>query len=149
MNSFDIINETKESIDELDTVKNVLEFALKYLKIENSIFNVIIVSTDKIHELNKTYRNIDRPTDVISFALEDDETFVKTDYRVLGDIYICLDKARSQAVEYGHSFKREICFLSIHGLLHLLGYDHMNPEDEKVMFDLQDKILNEYGITRE
>lgn len=149
MNSFDIINETKENIDELDTVKNVLEFALKYLKIENSIFNVIIVSIDKIHELNKTYRNIDRPTDVISFALEDDETFVKTDYRVLGDIYICLDKARSQAIEYGHSFKREICFLSIHGLLHLLGYDHMNPEDEKVMFDLQDKILNEYGITRE
>ncbi len=149
MNSFDIINETNENIDELDTVKNVLEFALKYLKIENSIFNVIIVSIDKIHELNKTYRNIDRPTDVISFALEDDETFVKTDYRVLGDIYICLDKARSQAIEYGHSFKREICFLSIHGLLHLLGYDHMNPEDEKVMFDLQDKILNEYGITRE
>ena len=149
MNSFDIINETNENIDELDTVKNVLEFALKYLKIENSIFNVIVVSTDKIHELNKTYRNIDRPTDVISFALEDDETFVKTDYRVLGDIYICLDKARSQAIEYGHSFKREICFLSIHGLLHLLGYDHMNPEDEKIMFGLQDKILNEYGITRE
>ena len=149
MNSFDIINETKENIDELDTVKNVLEFALKYLKIENSIFNVIVVSTDKIHELNKTYRNIDRPTDVISFALEDDSTFIKTDYRVLGDIYICLDKARSQAIEYGHSFKREICFLSIHGLLHLLGYDHMTKEDEKVMFDLQDKILNEYGITRE
>lgn len=149
MNSFDIINETKENIDELDTVKNVLEFALKYLKIENSIFNVIVVSTDKIHELNKAYRNIDRPTDVISFALEDDSTFVKTDYRVLGDIYICLDKARNQAIEYGHSFKREICFLSIHGLLHLLGYDHMNPEDEKIMFGLQDKILNEYGITRE
>lgn len=149
MNNFDIINEVNENIIELETVKNVLEFALKYLKIENSIFNVIIVSTDKIHELNKTYRNIDRPTDVISFALEDDETFVKTDYRVLGDIYICLDKAREQAIEYGHSFKREICFLSIHGLLHLLGYDHMKPEDEKVMFELQEKILNEYGITRE
>ncbi len=149
MNSFEIINETKDDIAELDTVKNVLEFALKYLKIKNSIFNVIIVSIDKIHELNKTYRNIDRATDVISFALEDDETFVKTDYRVLGDIYICLDKAKEQAIEYGHSFKREICFLSIHGLLHLLGYDHMNPEDEKVMFGLQEKILNEFGITRE
>ena len=149
MNSFEIINETKDDIAVLDTVKNVLEFALKYLKIKNSIFNVIIVSIDKIHELNKTYRNIDRATDVISFALEDDETFVKTDYRVLGDIYICLDKAKEQAIEYGHSFKREICFLSIHGLLHLLGYDHMNPEDEKVMFGLQEKILNEFGITRE
>lgn len=149
MNNFEIIDETNSNIEELDTVKNVLEFALNYLKIENSIFNVIIVSLDKIHELNKTYRNIDRPTDVISFALEDDETFVKTDYRVLGDIYICLDKAREQAIEYGHSFKREICFLSIHGLLHLLGYDHMAPEDEKVMFGLQEKILNEFGITRE
>ena len=149
MNNFEIIDETNSNIEELDTVKNVLEFALNYLKIENSIFNVIIVSLDKIHELNKTYRNIDRPTDVISFALEDDNTFVKTDYRVLGDIYICLDKAREQAIEYGHSFKREICFLSIHGLLHLLGYDHMAPEDEKVMFGLQEKILNEFGITRE
>ena len=149
MNSFEIINETNNNIKELETVKNVLEYALKYLKIENSIFNVIIVSTEKIHELNKTYRNIDRPTDVISFALEDDETFVKTDYRVLGDIYICLDKAKEQAIEYGHSFKREICFLSIHGLLHLLGYDHMTKEDEEIMFGLQDKILNEYGITRE
>ena len=149
MNNFEIINETSENLDEIDTMKGMLEFALNYLNINNSIFNVIIVSLNKIHELNKTYRNIDRPTDVISFALEDDETFIKTDYRVLGDIYICLDKAREQAIEYGHSFKREICFLSIHGLLHLLGYDHMNPEDEKVMFDLQDKILNEYGITRE
>ena len=149
MNSFEIINETNNNIKELETVKNVLESALRYLKIENSIFNVIIVSTEKIHELNKTYRNIDRPTDVISFALEDDETFVKTDYRVLGDIYICLDKAKEQAIEYGHSFKREICFLSIHGLLHLLGYDHMTKEDEEIMFGLQDKILNEYGITRE
>lgn len=149
MNNFEIINETSENLDEIDTMKGILEFALNYLNINNSIFNVIIVSLNKIHELNKTYRNIDRPTDVISFALEDDETFIKTDYRVLGDIYICLDKAREQAIEYGHSFKREICFLSIHGLLHLLGYDHMNPEDEKVMFDLQDKILNEYGITRE
>ncbi len=149
MNNFEISNETNEVIKELETVKDVLEFALNYLKIESAIFNVIIVSTEKIHELNKTYRNIDRPTDVISFALEDDNTFVKTNYRVLGDIYICLDKAKEQAIEYGHSFKREICFLSIHGLLHLLGFDHMTPEDEKVMFDLQDKILNAFGITRE
>ena len=148
MNSFEIINETNNNIKELETVKNVLESALRYLKIENSIFNVIIVSTEKIHELNKTYRNIDRPTDVISFALEDDETFVKTDYRVLGDIYICLDKAKEQAIEYGHSFKREICFLSIHGLLHLLGYDHMTKEDEEIMFGKQEMILNGFDQTK-
>lgn len=148
MNSFDIINEINEEIIELDDLKNVINFALNYLKIENSIFNIIIVSEEKIHELNKTYRNIDRVTDVISFALEDDDTFVKTDFRVLGDIYICLNKAKDQAIEYGHSFKREICFLGIHGLLHLLGYDHMIKEEEEIMFNLQDKILNEYGITR-
>lgn len=148
MNSFDIINEINEEIIELDDLKNVINFALNYLKIENSIFNIIIVSEEKIHELNKTYRNIDRVTDVISFALEDDDTFVKTDFRVLGDIYICLNKAKDQAIEYGHSFKREICFLGIHGLLHLLGYDHMIKEEEEIMFNLQDRILNEYGITR-
>ena len=66
----------------------------------------------------------------------------------LGDIYISIDKARSQAEEYGHSFKREICFLAVHGFLHLQGYDHMKPEDEKVMFGLQDEILDSYGIRR-
>ena len=76
------------------------------------------------------------------------KTFISSGVRVLGDIYICLNKARSQAIEYGHSFLREISFLSVHGLLHLLGYDHMNPEDEKVMFSLQDEILNSYGVTR-
>ena len=71
------------------------------------------------------------------------------DFRVLGDIYICLKRAHDQSIEYGHSFLREICFLSIHGLLHLLGYDHMNKEDEKKMFSLQELILDEYGIKRE
>ncbi len=143
--------EISNDVSEYEALYNKLfKKTLNMLNVsENAIMSVTFVSKEQIHQINKTYRNIDRPTDVISFALEDDETFVKTDYRVLGDIYICLDKARSQAIEYGHSFKREICFLSIHGLLHLLGYDHMNPEDEKVMFGLQEKILNEFGITRE
>ena len=68
---------------------------------------------------------------------------------MLGDIYISLDKAHSQAIEYGHSFLRELSFLTIHGFLHLLGYDHMNPDDEKVMFTLQEEILDAYGIKRE
>ena len=110
-------------------------------------FNIIIVDNNYIHELNKNYRGIDRETDVISFALEDDKTF-NPEERVLGDIYISLDKATSQALEYGHSLTRELCFLSVHGLLHLLGYDHMNSADEKIMFSLQDKILEEAGITR-
>ena len=148
MNQFEIINNTNEEIKELDQVKDLVEFALKYQDIDNAIFNIIIVSEDEIHKINKLYRNKDCVTDVISFALEDDETFIETDFRVLGDIYVCLSKAKKQAEEYGHSFLREISFLTIHGLLHLLGYDHMTKEEEKIMFNLEEMILNEYGIKR-
>lgn len=148
MNSYEIINETNESISELEEVKKLIEFALKYMDINNSVFNVIIVSEDKIQELNREYRNKDSVTDVISFALEDDSIFIKTDVRILGDIYICLKRAKDQALEYGHSFLREISFLTIHGLLHLLGYDHMKEEEERVMFKLQEMILDEYGIKK-
>ena len=112
-------------------------------------FNIIFVDNNYIHELNKNYRNVDRPTDVISFALEDGGMVNASEYRMLGDIYISIDKAKEQAIEYGHSFLRELSFLSVHGLLHLLGYDHMTKEDEKVMFGLQEEILNGYGIKRE
>jgi probable rRNA maturation factor len=113
-------------------------------------FAVIFIDDEEIHVMNREYRGVDRPTDVITFALEDDDTLVlPEDVRVLGDIYISIDKARSQAKEYGHSFLREICFLAVHGFYHLLGYDHMTPEDEKVMFKKQEEVLEEYGITRE
>ena len=106
-----------------------------------------MVNNDYIHELNKTYRGIDRETDVITFALEDDKTF-NPEERVLGDIYISVDKAYSQAKEYGHSNIREFSFLAVHGLLHLLGYDHMEKKEEEIMFSLQERILNEAGIKR-
>ena len=148
MNNFTIVNETSEEINELIEVEKLVNFALKYLSLENTIFNIIIVDEDKIQELNKTYRGKDSVTDVISFALEDDDTFINTDFRVLGDIYICLKRAKDQSIEYGHSFLREISFLTIHGLLHLLGYDHMVKEEEEVMFELQERILDAYGIKR-
>lgn len=148
MNSFEIINETKEKIDELENLKSFVNFALNFQNINNSIFNIIIVDEDTIKKINKEYRGKDCVTDVISFALEDDNSFIKTQFRVLGDIYICLNKAKSQSIEYDHSFFRELSFLTIHGLLHLLGYDHMKIEEEKIMFELQEKILNEYGIKR-
>ncbi len=148
MNSFEIINETNEEIKELLEVEKLLEFSLKYQKVENAIFNIIIVDEETIQNINREYRGKDSVTDVISFALEDDESFIETDFRILGDIYICLNRAKSQAIEYGHSFLREISFLTIHGLLHLLGYDHMTLEDEKVMFKLQEMILDEFGIKR-
>ncbi len=145
---FEIINETKEEIKELKDVEMVLNKAILEEKVGQVSFNVIIVDNDYIHKLNKEYRKIDRPTDVITFALEDYDDIKYEDFRLLGDIYISLDKAKSQAIEYGHSFKREICFLAVHGFLHLLGYDHMEKEEEKIMFGKQELILNEAGITK-
>ena len=132
---------------EFKEIKKVLKIGLKELNIKKVEFNIIIVDNNYIHELNKNYRGIDRETDVISFALEDDKTF-NPEGRVLGDIYISLDKAKSQAEEYGHSLKRELCFLAVHGMLHLLGYDHMKKDEEEIMFNLQDEILESAGITR-
>ena len=148
-NEIMIFNQTNEDIPELDLVKKVLEFGMKKEKLNHTSFNVIIVDNNYIHELNKNYRDIDRETDVITFALEDEDSVkLPGDMRILGDIYISIDKARSQAEEYGHSFLREICFLAIHGFYHLLGYDHMNEEEEKVMFGKQEEVLSEYGVTR-
>lgn len=148
MNKIEIFNQTQEEIKELDEVKRVIDIAIKNQQLNDLEFNIIMVDNDYIHNLNRDYRGIDRPTDVITFALEDNKDFVKIDHRVLGDIYISLDKAKAQAEEYGHSFKREICFLAVHGFLHLLGYDHMKEEDEKEMFGLQEVILNEANITK-
>ena len=143
-----LFNETERDLEnELSLINDVLVHSLKKLKIDKVEFNVIIVDNEYIHKLNKEYRNIDRETDVITFALEDDKTFNPME-RVLGDVYISIDKAISQSEEYGHSLKREIAFLAVHGLLHLLGYDHMKKEDEEIMFGLQEEILNEMGIKK-
>ena len=143
----EVFNETNEKLKEIDELPDLIKFMTKYMGEEDSEFNVIIVDNEKIHEINKTYRNIDREADVISFALNDDET-CNSFVRVLGDIYISIDKAKSQAEEYGHSLKRELSFLTVHGFLHLLGYDHMEKEDEIKMFSLQNEILKEYGVNR-
>ncbi len=149
MNKIEIFNQTGEDIRELKVVEEVLQKAMKKEKLTNTSFNVIIVDNTYIHELNKKYRNIDRETDVITFALEDDDSLiVGSDERILGDIYISLDKAQSQAEEYGHSFLREICFLAVHGFYHLLGYDHETEEEEKVMFEKQEEVLRDCEITR-
>ena len=148
LNTYEIINNIGEEIDEVNSLSGLLDYSLNYLKLDNVVFNIIIVDNETIHSINKEYRGVDRPTDVISFALEDDTSFVSTEYRILGDIYISIDKAKEQAESYGHSLKREISFLTVHGLLHLLGYDHMTEEEEKEMFGLQELILDGYGIKR-
>jgi probable rRNA maturation factor len=128
----------------------IIETALEHLSIEDDIeMSCIIVDDEEIHEINRDYRNIDRSTDVISFALEDNEQFyVEGMPRSLGDIFISYEHALAQAEEYGHSIFREMCFLFTHGLLHLLGYDHMVEEDEKEMFGLQKEILDKLHIER-
>ena len=150
MDNVEIFNETKEEIKDLEILKPLLEYARVKENLEDTEleFSVIIVDNKKIHEINREYRKIDRPTDVISFALEDNEEIQFDHYRVLGDIYISIDKVREQAKTSGHSEKRELAFLTIHGFLHLLGYDHMKPEEEKIMFARQEEILNGFGITR-
>lgn len=144
---FELINTTNVMIEELEKVNELISYAVKREKLENAIFNVIIVDNNKIHELNKEYRGIDRVTDVISFALEDFHD-IDLEIRMLGDIYISYEKAKEQADYYGHSYLRELSFLTIHGLLHLLGYDHMKKEDEEIMFKKQEVILNEFGILK-
>ena len=128
----------------------IIETALGYLHIEDDVeLSCIIVDDQRIHEINRDYRHIDRATDVISFALEDnDQFYVEGMPRSLGDIFISYDHACMQAKEYGHSIEREMCFLMTHGLLHLLGYDHMSEDDEKEMFALQKEILNQLGLER-
>lgn len=141
----EINSKIEQNIDEYrDIYPRLLEKALKMLNVTtNVIMSVTFVDEDMIHEINKTYRNIDRPTDVISFAFLDDksEKIVGDVPLDLGEIYICYDVADKNRLSYNNSLKRELCFLFVHGLLHLLGYDHMTKEDEEVMFPLQEKIL--------
>lgn len=147
----EMINELEIDLSEFEELfKEIALYTFDYLKIEDDIeFSVSVINNERIHEINKEYRHIDRPTDVITFALEDEESpYVKGMPRLLGDIFISYEKAVEQAKDYGHSIKRELCFLFTHGLLHLLGYDHMVEEDEKVMVALQDTILNNMEILR-
>jgi probable rRNA maturation factor len=150
VNRVEFNNLTDETVEEESLLKDVLMFAMDKEKLKDTSFDVIFVDNKYIHELNKNYRDIDRETDVITFALEYDDTIINgSGLRMLGDIYISLEKAHSQAEEYGHSFKRELSFLAVHGFYHLLGYDHMTKEDEKVMFGKQEEVLKEFGIERE
>ena len=150
MDNVEIFNETNEEIKDIGVLKPLLEYARKVEGLDDTEleFSVIIVDNKRIHEINKLYRNIDRPTDVISFALEDYKDVEFDNYRPLGDIYISIDKVKEQANEYGHSELRELAFLTVHGFLHLLGYDHMKKEDEEIMFARQELILDGFGIER-
>ena len=156
MLTIDFLDETNEvKEDHIELVEKLLQHAAKVENIEDgSEVSITFVTNEAIHEINREYRDKDQPTDVISFALEEmgeGEVAIKGEGipRVLGDIIISTDRTREQAEQFGHSFERELGFLAVHGFLHLLGYDHMNEEDEKVMFGKQDEILLSYGLGRD
>lgn len=148
-------NVSKENLEE---VENLLQFAADFLKIsDDTEMSVTFMDNAGIQVINRDYRGKDVPTDVISFALEEEgedelpiifEDEAAAFPRNLGDIMISTERAAEQATEYGHSFERELGFLAVHGFLHLNGYDHMEPDDEKEMFGLQKEILDAYGLKR-
>jgi probable rRNA maturation factor len=151
----DSVDETNELTEQqmLD-IERLIKFAALNQQIkEHSEVSIIYVSNERIHEINREYRDKDAPTDVISFAMEElGEGEIELSGidmpRILGDIIISVPRTKEQAEEYGHSFERELGFLAVHGFLHLLGFDHMTEEEEKEMFTLQKEILNDYGLTR-
>ena len=142
----DFVNQGPASYDAYEEIFSELyRKVFSHLGIEgNYVTDVTIVNNEEIHEINREYRKVDRPTDVISFAFFDDQNEIKPadgSPISLGAIVISYEKAEEQAKEFGHSLNREMSFLFVHGMLHLLGYDHMDEEHEKVMFRLQDEIL--------
>lgn len=142
------------SEDYIDLIQRLLDFAAKKEGVTSEAeLSVNFVDNKEIQVLNRNYRQKDTPTDVISFAMqesnEDEMEIIGADGPlVLGDIVISVDKAKEQSIEYDHSLERELGFLAVHGFLHLLGYDHMNEEDEKRMFSRQEEILGEFGVER-
>ncbi|KON70105.1 rRNA maturation RNase YbeY [Peribacillus butanolivorans] len=154
--AIDLMDETNEVTEKAQNlVESILQFAAKKENIEEDTeLSVTFVDNKRIQEINKEYRHKDAATDVISFALEemgeDEVEIIGAEMpRMLGDIIISIERTKEQAEEYGHSFDRELGFLALHGFLHLLGFDHMTEEDEKVMFTKQKEILEEYGLSRE
>lgn len=131
-----IYNETKEDLKELE---QVLKDVFSNIDDKNSL-SIILTLDKRIQKLNKTYRHIDKVTDVLSFSSDEENYY--------GDVFIAINQARKQADRYEHSLKREISFLAVHGYLHLKGYNHQKKEDEKIMNDLTEKILNKANIKR-
>ncbi|MDU5504539.1 MAG: rRNA maturation RNase YbeY [Anaerococcus vaginalis] len=149
-----IINNTTKK--DLNLEKDLEKVIGEVLKIENvdekkCEISISFVDEKKIRELNRNFRSIDKTTDVLSFPIEDffnedRKTLLKKPYLMLGDVVICLDVARKQAKELGHSFEREIMYLTCHSILHLLGYDHMEDEDKKIMRAREKEVMKNLGV---
>ena len=147
----EMVDETGQVSEEMiKQTQEILEFAAKKLGKEDKEMAVTFVTNERSHELNLEYRDTDRPTDVISLEDHPELAEMMAEFDTyIGELFISVDKAREQAAEYGHSFEREMGFLAVHGFLHINGYDHYTPEEEKEMFGLQEEILTAYGLTRQ
>ena len=147
MNKYEIVDEYGCDFD-YSYLDKVIKRTLKMEKVKKAIFTIIFIDDDFMQTLNKKYRNINRTTDVLSFAFEDNNK-ICYNIRQLGQIFISIPKMQEQAKDYGHSEKRELAFLVVHGLLHLLGYDHtLGIQEEKEMFEKQELVLNEFKETK-
>ena len=141
-----------------EIIQDVIKTCYKQEKIENSklIITITLTTPENIKEINKTYRDIDRATDVLSFPIfekdELDKKIEKKDFEIedmLGNIVISIEKVEEQAIEYGHSFERELSYMVVHGFYHLMGYDHIKEEDKKIMRKKEEQVLEKLGIQRE
>ncbi len=141
------INYVSEIKEDTTSYENLINNIFSHIA-DDKIFNIIFTDEDRIRQINKDYRNIDKVTDVISFALNDNDECNFNAEDELGDIFICIPRAKEQANDYGHSIEREVGFLAVHGYLHLCGYDHMTESDEKIMFSRQEEILAQAGLER-
>jgi probable rRNA maturation factor len=162
----EMIDETGQVSEEIKKqTRELIEFAAKKIGKDDKEMSVTFVDNARSHEINLEYRDTDRPTDVISLEYKPEESIMFDEADIaenpelaemldefdayIGDLYISIDKAKEQAEDYGHSYEREMGFLAVHGFLHINGYDHYSPEEEKEMFTLQEEILTAYGLTRE
>lgn len=143
----DVLSDTIDlSEKERTSIATAAESALAFENRDGDL-TILVDTPDRIQTLNREFRNVDRVTDVLTFPAWEGEISLSAD-GYLGDIMICYERAKEQSVEYGHSLERELSFLTVHGVLHLLGYDHMTEDDERVMREKQTAILNGIGVTR-
>ena len=142
MININIINQYDQESKYDIIIQKIIFHAYDYMSMSSElVINVILIDDIQMKEYNQYYRQIDKSTDVLSFENEDSDD-------ELGDIFISIDKTKSQALEYGHSFERELAFLTLHGFLHCLGYDHLNDDEERTMFKLQDEIIDQTEFRR-